>query len=102
VTTGAELVLRCPDGVTAVQSLAALFGVAPGRFARALTDAAAAVEADSEAEVERAIVRALTCNLGRPPNPPSRIHFFHGTRAFEPHLFAQRGLLPLSAVLDDI
>jgi hypothetical protein len=102
VAKGAEPVLRCRDAGVAVQSLAALFGVAPDRFAHALPEAAAVVEADPEAELVRAIVPALTANLGRPPDTPGRIHFFHGTRAFEPHLFAQRGLLPLWAVLDDL
>lgn len=86
----------------AVLSLAALFGVAPDRLTRALPDAAAVVEADTEADLARAIVPALTAILGNTPVTPSRIHFFHGTRAFEPQLFAQRGLMPLPAVLDDL
>jgi hypothetical protein len=97
-----ELILRCSDTGVAVRSLAALFGVTPDRLARALPEAAAAVEADAEAEMARAIVPALAANLGGPPVTPSRVHFFHGTRAFEPQLFAQRGLLPLPAVLDDL
>lgn len=95
-------ILRCPDRVGAVQSLAALFGTSPDRLARALRKAAAVVEADAEAELARAIVPALRAILGRRPMTPSRIHFFHGTRAFEPQLFAQRGLLPLPAILDDL
>lgn len=98
----AEPVLRCPDVCVAVRSLAALFGVASDRFALALPDAAAVVEGDPEAELARAIVPALTARLGRAPVTPSRIHFFHGTRAFEPQLFAQLGVLPLRAVLDDL
>jgi hypothetical protein len=102
VAKGAEPVLRCPDVCVAVQSLAALFGVASNRFALALADAAAVVEGDSEAELARAIVPALTAGFGRSPETPSRIHFFHGTRAFEPQPFAQLGVLPLRAVLDDL
>jgi hypothetical protein len=86
-----------------VRSLAALFGVAPDHLASALPDAASVIDADDVGgELARAIVPALTSILGRRPITPSRIHFFHGTRAFEPHLFAQHGLLPLSAVLDDL
>lgn len=95
-------ILRCPDGCIALRSVAALFGVAPDRFAQALPTAAAVVEADTDAELARAIVPALTAVLGREPTTPRRIHFFHGTRAFEPQLFVQRGLLPLPAVLDDL
>ena len=99
---GAEAVLRCPDAHSAMQSLAALFEVTFDGFADALREAAAAVESEPHAEIARAIVPAVTANLGRSPHTPSRIHFFHGTRAFEPQLLPQRGLLPLRAVLDDL
>jgi hypothetical protein len=92
--------LRCPEPGAALRSLATLFGVADDRFPPALRDAAALVDADADAELARAIVPALTEVLGHQPLAPSRIHFFHGTRAFEPELFARRGLLPLRAVLD--
>jgi hypothetical protein len=102
VAKDAEPVLRCPGIRVAVQSLAALFGVTAKRFALALPKAASAVASDSEAELARAIVPALVAELGRSPENPGRIHFFHGTRAFEPQLFAEFGLLPLHAVLDDL
>lgn len=102
MATGAGPILCCPDSAGAVQSLAALFGVAPDRFARALSDAALIVEAGAKADVARAIVPALTAVLDGPPVTPSRIHFFHGTRAFDPALFLQRGLLPLREILDDL
>ena len=97
-----ELVLRCPDAPVAERSLAALFGVEPNHFRWALCEAAAAVEAEPEAELKRAIVPALTTKLGRRAVAPSRIHFFHGTRAFNPQLFEQYGVLPLRAVLDEL
>jgi hypothetical protein len=95
-------VLRCPDLDGALRSLAELFAVTPERLARGLAAAAADVEADPDAELARAILPALAANLGRAPAAPSRIHFFHGTRAFDPGQFARGGLLPLSAVLDDL
>jgi hypothetical protein len=49
-----------------------------------------------------AIVSALAAALGRKPATPRAIHFFHGTRAFDPQSFVSRGLLPMSMVLDEI
>lgn len=95
-------ILRCSTLSVAVRSLAALFGVAPDRLGCALRDAATTVEAHAEAELARDIVPALTAILGRRAVTPRRIHFFHGTRTFDPQLFAQRGLLPLSVVIDDL
>jgi hypothetical protein len=67
-------VLRCFDLDGALHSLAKLFVVTPERFARGLTAAAADLEADSDAELARAILPALTANLGRGPAAPRHIH----------------------------
>jgi hypothetical protein len=68
-------------------------GVLPGAAKAALAD-----RDDSSG----AIVAAVATALDRKPATPSRIHFFHGTRAFDPRVFADRGLLPLSALRDEI
>ena len=47
----AEPTLRCAEPDVAVRSLATIFGVESDRFARALPDAAAVVEADAAAEL---------------------------------------------------
>jgi hypothetical protein len=94
--------LRCPDLDGTLSCLSQIFAVTADDVARALPAAAAAVAADPDAELERAILPALTDVLGRQPRAPGTIHFFHGTRAFEPDLFARRGLLPLSAVLGEL
>ena len=95
-------ILRCPDLDGTLSSLAELFAVTPDEVARALPAAAAVVAADPDAELQRAILPALSAVLGRRPHAPNRIHFFHGSCAFEPDLFARRRLLPLSAVLDGL
>jgi hypothetical protein len=95
-------ILRCPDLDGALRSLAAIFAATPKRIAGALPEAAAAVAADPIAEEERAIVPVLIATLGQAPAVPGAIHFFHGTRAFDPGAFTRQGLLPLPAALDEI
>ena len=47
-----------------------------------------------------ALVPALAEELGADPIPPETIHYFHGTRAFDPKALTDTGLLPLPDVLD--
>lgn len=96
-------VLRCYDSLTALESLAALFDVVPDDLAAALPSAARAVEADQHAPYpDRLLVPAVAAVLGRPPSPPTRIRYFHGTRIFDPAEIVQQGLLPLSRLIDGI
>lgn len=94
-------ILRCHDLETAIASLAALFHVDRRRLVRVLPGAANAALDDPEGSTG-AIVPALAAALGQKPAAPRRIHFFHGTRAFDPQAFCDRGLLPLSRALDEI
>jgi hypothetical protein len=96
-------ILRCSGPLVALRSLAALFAVSAGRLAAALPGAAKTALADTHAPYPaHMIVPALVADFGRRAATPSRIHYFHGTRTFDPQQFWQRGLLPLTAVLGDL
>lgn len=101
LATNASAILRCRDLDTAIASLAALFHVDRRRLVRVLPGAANAALADPEGSTS-AIVPALAAALGQKPATPRRIHFFHGTRTFDPQAFFDCGLLPLSRALDEI
>ena len=101
LATNASPILRCRDLDTVIASLAALFHVDRRRLVRVLPGAANAALADPEGSTA-AIVPALAAALGQKPAAPRRIHFFHGTRAFDPQAFFDCGLLPLSRALDEI
>jgi hypothetical protein len=101
--TQAVPVLRCYDSITALESLVALFRVAPDDLAAALPLAARAAEADQHTPYPaKLLVPALAAALGRPPAAPSRIHCFHRTRIFDPDEIVQHGLLPLSQLIDGL
>jgi hypothetical protein len=86
-----------------LRSLAALYGVTPNRLLAVLPYAVARAEALDAFDAARSLPNTLATALGASDAPaPTRAHVFHGTRALDPAAFARRGLLPLSAVLDDL
>lgn len=94
--------LRCRDPATATASLAALFRADSASLTSALRDVATPLAVADRHVPSGDILSAIATALGRKPVTPSAIHFFHGTRAFDPESFVHRGLLPLSAIRDEM
>ncbi len=92
-------VLRCVDAQAALDSLASLFNVPANELKQALVPAAKAALSDKSDPVG-ALPAALAEELSGFPEPPDTIHYFHGTRVWDPVGLAAEGLRPLLAMLD--
>jgi hypothetical protein len=78
-------ILRCRNLADAHSSLAALYSVSPAELKVALPLAARRAQEDTQDPIG-ALPRTLATTLKRTPAKPTRIHYFHGTRASDPEL----------------
>jgi hypothetical protein len=85
--------LDCADRNRALTTVAELLGLTEAQVARACRS----VNPDDRQTGD------LLSALGRPPVPARfASYYFHGTRVLDPASFRLKGILPLSAVLDDL
>ena len=94
-------ILRCADLSSAMSSLASVFAVPQAELAAALPAAVAAAVVDPNDPIG-ALPATTAAELGSTTCHPTTIHYFHGTRARDVHVFAARGLVSMEHVLDAV
>jgi hypothetical protein len=96
---GVTLILRCGDLTDAGVTIAALYGVSREVLEQILPVAAERAQDDQTGPIG-ALPAMVAAELRRDPVKPAKIHYFHGTRSWDPKQFLRQGLRPFDQVLE--